>query len=689
MLFESVADSRVDGLTLPNVCRRSAPLLAVFFLLSIVSLGLAEPIFANQPTSPGQTLWAAAVAAATREDWQTAAINFERLHREFPASELAEEALWRAAELRRKIAEQDPDPDWDQVRALFRLYLSDYPDSLRADAAYLAMGMAYFQMRFLREALTHFRLFERRYPHSPLVPRARHWQALTMVETGALAEAVALFRELTREPDEELRLEAIVELGRTLATSGDHPGAIDTFHGLLRDYPQLRFNNVELLFDLGLSYLRAGREEQGREQLFIFINLLPDSLLRPLALFEIGESRRRQGDLEAAQRLYAQVLEEGDPGQRELVLARFRQVEHLDAIGRPPEDPADPADDRFYLEVIDRFGHDAIAQDARYSLFKRVKLRNDLVGATELATSYLRRSPPQPAAEPGLTRAGELMVFLVRELLARGEYQRIYHLYVNEYHHVVAYEPGRLRLLIGQAFEALGLYLQAAEIYLRALAGSLDRDELIELYYRRAEVYFVLRDLVAAERLLSHLRLVYVNKPELVEIYYLIGRLREEEQRYDEALEFFRQALAKPAAASRRDKHGRGYLRALAAVNEYGEMLSVLVRFQREQGLSFKDLQAWYRRAGDGLRRHGLVESAITAYRAAVAVEMPVAGKDYQVANFHLGVLLADQGETAEAGKRLELARIGPDQLLAAMAVKELNQLIIAKEMTRMRSLFE
>ncbi len=642
-------------------------------------------------------MWESATSAAAREDWPAAAGHFERLHREFGQTEFAEEALWRAARLRKKIAEQDQRPDWERVRDLFRRYSTDYPDSPRRDEAYLEVGISHLRMHFLREALTYFRLFEQRYPDSPLLSRARYWQARTLVETAAFADAIALYRELINAPDPDVAFDALAALGRAQAITGDHSAAVDSFHELLRRYPLARFSHPEVLLDLGRSYLAIGREEEGRELLFSFINLAPASPRRLGALFALAESRHRQGDQAAADRLYNQIIQEGTAADREVVWATFRRAEARDALAfREPgiehrRGPADPAGDAEYRAVIDRFPTESIAQEARYGLYRRLVHREDFAGAVEVAQSYVRQAPAgdEPGADP--ERTGALLFFLLSRLLDQGDYLRIYHIYLNEHRHIVTYEPGRLRFLIGRALEELALYEQAAVVYYRALAGPLNDQELAQLYYRRARVYFALDDLAAAERLLEHLRRIYAEQPErLAEVFALSGRLRELQQDYEEGWEFFQRALEYPPESAVWEEHLPAMLRTGEALERFSELLPVLRRAGEEEWLEPELLQGWYRRVGDGLRRRGNQDLAREAYAAGLGAGLPTAGEDFQAASLQLGSLLAAGPESgAEAVAHLEAAAAGSDPLLVKMARQRLNQLEIERAKEKMQSLFE
>lgn len=680
-----------------------APFSAPVWMLSVLLLAWlcllpAVPEAAGQERASARGLWESATAAAAEERWNEAAGNFERLHREFAQSEFAEEALWRAAQLRRRAAGQEDNPDWERVRDLFRRYSTEYPNSVHRDEAYLEIGISHFRMRFFREALTYFRLFEQRYADSLLLPRSRYWQAKTLLEVGRVEEAIPLFRELVREQDEELRLEALFGLRLAYDMQGDYLQVLTTLEYIMAvTPPRYHFENPDLLFLLGLANGRLGREEDAREQLWHFVNLAPQSPHRLEALFALGESYYRQGEHPVAQRLYARILEEDGAGERPVVLARFRQAQYLDAPEQQQEQwrlrraPEDLAGDQPYLAVIAQYGLEPIAQDARYGLLVRHRARNDLEGALELARGYIRHAATEkvPGIDPA--RTGDLLVFLVEELLKRGEYERVYHLYVNEHRHIQSYQPGRLRFLIGRALEELALYEQAAVVYYRALAGTLSDQELADLYYRRAKVYFALRDFATADRLLTHLRRIYADQPaRLAEVYVLSGSLREQERRYDEAWDFFRRALEGPVAPQRWAEDLPALLRTLEARELFNEMAEILGRSQREGWLTPELSQAWYRRAGDGLRRRGLAAQAREAYSAGLAEGMPRAGEDFQAASFHLGSLLAegDEKDRIEAGRHLEAAA-EPDPFLGRMARQRLNQLYIDEAKEGMRSLFE
>ncbi|MDZ7641965.1 MAG: tetratricopeptide repeat protein [Desulfurivibrio sp.] len=351
-------------------------------------------------------------------------------------------------------------------------------------------------------------------------------------------------------------------------------------------------------------------------------------------------------------------------------------------------DPADPAGDREYRAVIDGYRHQPIAQ-RRCTTSLRQRFREDTAAAVSTARGYVRHAP-DPGRRAATPSAPVSWLVSLRRYF-EGEYQRIYHIYVNEHRHIDAYRPGRLKFIVGRALQELALYRQAAVVYYRALAGTMNEEELPKIYRRRAEVYFALEDYESAQRLLSHLRQLYAeNEDFLAEVLYLSGRLRELQRRYDEAREYLRRCLEYPAELPRRQVHVQSLLRVLAAIGNYQEMAELLGRSQKQQWLPPAIAQGWYRRTGDGLRRAGDEEPARQMYTLALAEELPTDNEDYQAAALRLGELLAtgDEEQRRQAADYLQSAADGADELLARRARASRNSLRIKELQSEMESLF-
>jgi len=675
----------------------------VLFLLSVACPAWAKEgakalaADAAKPTTvqaaTPESLWQEATAAAGAAKWSEASALYQRLHTEFPRDAKAEESSWQAAQLAKKAASEAKEPDWGQVRDLFRLYTTDYPKAARYPEAYFELGIAHYHMRFFREAATYFKLFQRRYPQSPLVPSVQYWQGKTLVEVGRIDEAIGVFQKVAQAEEEKQRNLALGSLGKAYLVKKDYAKAIDTFEGLLAKTPRAAFEDPELLLSLGLANIKAGKEAEGQQRLFHFVNLAPQSPRKFEVLFELGDSFHRQGNDATAQKLYAKVVEDGEPGSRPVILAQFRQTEYLDdprrklASWQRRRDLNDPEGDKLYQRVLEDYRREPIAQDARYGLFLRYRARGDQELAAEMGRNFLRNDPPGPNPGEEGDVGAEVMAALVEELLKHGQYKEIQKFYQAESAHVEKSSDGRLRYLVGQAFQALDQNDQAAAFYYRAMAFPVSDADKIDLYVRRAHVYLAQKDLTAAERLLEHLRKTYAGTKEMGELLYYSGRLREEQKRFDEALAYYDQALPKLDEPAKKQLSGEGRLRMLLQNKRFSEMLVSLDAYRKEGWLSATALQGWYRKVGDKLRQENKTEETIRAYLGAVGENMPQDGGMAQGVHLQLGDLLVQLGELDRGREHFRKAQGGADPYLKKLAEERLNQLEIDRSLTTLKPL--
>lgn len=631
------------------------------------------------------SLWKEAESARSRGDLESGVRLFLQYHERFPETNRAEEALWQAAQGAKQLALAGPEPDWERVRNLFRLHTTDYPKSARADEAYFELGHAHYRMRFYREALIYFKLFAGRYPRSSLLPRVRFWQARTLAAVGQFAEAADSFREVAASGDQDLKVEALVGLGDTLIATRDHAGALASFTTLLRDYPDQHLRNPGLLRRLGFTQLRMGKEQEGRRSLYHYLNLAGAPPDGGEVLFELAESYLREGDNATAQRLNRRILEQGGAEERPVRLARFRLAEAADdpeqklPVWQKRNDLTDPAGDEPFRAVLDHHHAEPIAQDARRALFRRYQARDDFEGALEVGRSYLRNDEPGPDKGKKENFSGIILGFLGEELLARKEYEKLYHLYVNEHRHVVNLANGRFLYLVGRALEAMSLFDQASVVYYRTLALPLSEADRTDIYFRRTELYLRLKDFAAADRLLAHLRTIYKDKGEIGEVYYLSGRLSEARGKKDEALEYYGKAVQSIVSPERKPAYAEAHLGLLLARGPDGDALARLDTYRKEQWLGPEVLQDWYGRFAEILAVRN-PELALAACLAGVGKDMPQAGFAAQRLYLLLGELHLHAGQTEKGRGALEKARNGPDGLLGRRATEGLNRLDIERK---------
>jgi len=688
----SVSFSQPVSQRLFRRCSFAGCLLRSLLLFTLLFTLLGSGAWAEEPPvveiAP-EVLWGQAVAARDAERSMAAAVYFQRYQDRFPNAEHAEEAIWEAAQQAKKHALTAKDPNWRYVRDLFKRYTIDYPASPRYQEAYYEGAIAHFNMRMFREALIYFNLFLKRFPASPLVPQARYWRGQTFLEIGRLAEATAVFEELSKVDDPTMRLRGFVGLGDALYAGEQYLAALAAYKNVVAMRPEYHFDDPSLLVKLGKAYFKVGNEIQGRNQLFHYLNLDKGSNRRPEVFFEIGESYHRQGDEDAAQRLYDMVLDEGTADSRAVVLSRFRKAQHLDDPDlvipdwKKPTDLTNPSGDKPYMDVLDRFYRDPVAQEARLALIRRYQARKDNRRLFEVAANFIQHAPDGPLRQEMEALVGDLLVERVQEHLAAKRYQDVYDLYRAEYRHVTAYRQGRLLYYIGQAFEELTLYDQAAVIYYRALALPLTDAERADLYYRRARVYLAKKDWIAADRLLTHLRKVYKDDKALGEFVYQSGLLEEARGNEAGAATFYLEAVARLADPEQKPLYAPAALKMLIRLGRNAEAQALLARFAREEWLAPDGLQEWHGRLADNLLKAGDYGGAAKVYAAGLANGMPQEGELVQAMQVRQGTAFALAGKFKEARASLEAASGGKNEMWRRVAMERLNQLKIDSTMLK------
>jgi TolA-binding protein len=668
-----------------------------FFCLTDSQASTEGPTLLRIPgvsSGPESALWQAAERALLIGNKEEAGELFARFHRQYRETAKAEEALWQACRLRHDLALDQEKADWEQVRDLYRFFITEYPDSVRFQDAYLGLGFTHFHMRFYREALVYLNLFLERFPGSALRPEARYWQGRTLVEIGRPVEAEKSYQELAAGVDHRYRVKALEALGDLYFTTYRFHGALSYYQDLLKISLPYTPNYFELIRKIGLTHARLGNETASLDHLYRYMNVVDDSPHTADVLFELGESYWRQRKMETARVLYDRTLAKAEPEERPAVLSLFRLALYRSLLAKelPPwqrsgDDPSAEGDGLFQA-VLDNHGREPIAQNARFALLQRFMVRMEFEKAFLLAKNYLNQAVGEDDNRPEVEDIlGQLFVMQVEKLLAEREYRQVVALFQAENRHILAYSQGRLLNLVGQALEALALFEQAGAVYFLALSRELSGAEKADLYYRLSKVYLAQEDLSSAERLLAHLRDIYQGQQELAEIYHLSGRLREAQGKAEEALFFHgegcRLLMPEERAAACEDK-----VRLLLQLGRVQEADDALTAYRRQHWLEASAMQHLHEELGEAWRRHGSLERAAAAYVVALGEEVPPDSKQAQSLHLRLGDISLQSGQIRQARYHYEKALAGPNNLLRKSAEKGFRQAGIDQSLADLHQTF-
>ncbi len=662
-------------------------LATLFFLVASLVVLLpnsvkAEDSPAIHPAIPtADQLWARAEVAGDKGDYKKSAILYLRLNEYYPDDERGESALWKSGQLYKKIAEASADPDWEQVRDVFRKFPINYPKSSHAGEAYLELGKAHFKMRFLRESLMYVNLFLQRYPRSPLRPQGFYWQARTLFEIGKNRKAETIFKKLITGADITLSHQASFALVDLYFAEAKYKSVLAVLAKIVDEIPAQSPVYLEVLKSQGLALVHlASRDEikKGRKLLYYYFNVAKSPKYKQRVLFALAESYYRAADQQTAQRLYGVALAQEVKSDKISIFCRFRQAQYRDDPNRKlkkwqRKEKVGSFDDDPYLAVLDNYSHDPIAQDARLALVARYMARKDYQRVYELGKIYISKGKGRKVAEV-YESLGKVLILRIEQLLAQEEYSKVYELYRKEYRYVSEYSDGRLLFLVGQALESLGLYDQASVVYYRALSRKLSDKDKMALYLRRAGVYLVSKDLVAAERLLKYLRGEFSGDMEIGEIYFLSGRLRDLQQRHGEALAFYGKAVQIAKLADNRGRYALVHLEKLLGIGKVDTTASLLAEYRKKNWLHGVRLQEILGRLGDVYYQNKDYILAQEVYLPALAKGMPQKGERVQVMRLNLGDIYCRQGKSKQCLDYFKQASVGENERWNKVAHERIKQ---------------
>jgi tetratricopeptide (TPR) repeat protein len=636
-----------------------------------------------------EKLWSRAMELFSNGEDEDSAKQFLTFYKRYPDNIRAEQALWRSASLYRGLAFTSSDVEWDRVMELFRSFTLEYPESKRLADAYFEVAHAYSQMNYHREAITYYSLYLKRFPAASKASKAAFLKAGSLLQIKRFNEAAGVYESLKQSDDPTNRLRGQAGEGHIFFLQGKYHDALGIYKRILRHNPSYYIDDPEILRFMGIASLRVNNDEEGLENLIHYLNLTGPGQFRADVLFEMAESYFKQGNILAANHFYEQIISEGDKDDRLVLLSRFRLAQKKESTlavfeKDKLEELSVKKHDKPFQDVLDKHYTEPLSQDARYELIKRHWQRQEFDQAFVIGKAYLRYDTEEDQEKEVHDILGRILEKEVEELLNQQKYEDVYQIYLDEYPYIKGYQRGRLLFLVGRALESMSLWKEASTVYYRALGLSLTPEEMLDLYFHRAQTYIAGNDVKSAQRLLKYLRKIYVSEPAIAKIYFLSGKLRELQQRKEDALAFFQMAVESYPADGKKAEYAENYLRLLFDQEKIAEAEKALGRFAKERWLGSEKEIDWFIRLGDAYRAQEKFIQAIEAYQSVLADKPPANPSVLQAVHLYLGDALLKIGDEKAAFSHLEMAIAGNDSTIQGLARERLEQARIDKSLVEL-----
>jgi TolA-binding protein len=188
--------------------------------------------------------------AADPKQFAAAAETFTNMLKAFPMGKFTDQALYFQGEAYYQLGQKEP-----AVAAYDALVKGHEKSKLRADAVY-ALGVTQEELKQWAEAGKTYDLFLKEFAESPLVTEVRMRKAETMLQTGNVAGAEALFGEIAAIKGFAAADHALLRQAYCATQQMKDAVAAALYAKLATDFPQSAYKN-EAVLSAARSYYRA------------------------------------------------------------------------------------------------------------------------------------------------------------------------------------------------------------------------------------------------------------------------------------------------------------------------------------------------------------------------------------------------------------------------------------------------
>lgn len=286
-----------------------------------------------------------------------------------------EQALHRRADMIFALHKADPVENFAAIENSTMAAINYNLDSPRNAAAYLRLGYIYLAAGNRSMSDAYFNLLRKKFPDDAEVPLSYFYVADYLMRRGDYQAAADQFSHIVDAyPDSQYTRDAAIGLGRAYHALGYADQALSMVNFIEGRWPDYYLEYPPVLAMTGDVLSRAGEKERAALSYWTYYNLMPNAPDADIVLTRIGDIYYSMKQKEAAQEVYAEVLQRFPDTDAGLV-AKMRLAE--DGIYDSPR-PAEifPVFDRsialrpteVYEEIIKKHPNSQLVPIARLKL---------------------------------------------------------------------------------------------------------------------------------------------------------------------------------------------------------------------------------------------------------------------------------------------------------------------------------
>jgi tetratricopeptide (TPR) repeat protein len=602
----------------------------------------AGPRYALDEPVPGTGHFIAGVAAWSRHDHASARSIFQALVSRQPGSPLVPACRAYLAEL--QMADAADMLTISKALQAYDALIADFPGTPNAVRAQWRIGDLHLALGSAQSAQRAYEAVLRQNPQPADRDRARLGLAHAAGLSSHWQEAEKMFRQVRADAaDERTRAWATLGIGDSLAAQKQFQQAAAFYDEMARSWPDLLRQRPDSLARAAGTAEALGQEAVSRQIYLILHNVYPRRPDAAALLIKVGDSHRRERDLQRAKFFYAQAgaasagdsdralaqVRLADLGAELQAVAHGREVSwSVDAMTRQQEPLlASPEAQRRTLEdVAARHTAEPLGSEALYRLGVHRELRGEETAALQAYEQVFARKG-ELLDDPWQRTAGTRFRNLFEKRMASVDPRdavavvTAFRPFAGHADTVLQHHPALLT--VAGAHQRLGLTAAALRLQLNLVSAPQSAPFREEAMAGLASSYMAQRDFAAARAVLERARLEYPVGPAQDRVVRMLIDVFDRLGQPAPAIRTCRQWLKRFPRHAARAEVWWMLVTMLARAGDMDGSLRAYAEAERDGALT--DAGSVLRHA-DMLREHGRLDDAFARY-ARVARAAPDAAQ--------------------------------------------------------------
>lgn len=579
------------------------------------------------------------------------------------------EALYNEADAYFEAHQQETVRHASHILDLYLNALKADPRSSRAPGAFYRSGLIYADIGNLKKAEKYLQQVISVGPEHPL--SAKCWLKLGEIyhQRESYVEAIEAFRFALRgRLEKEDRLEAYYCLGRDLNVVGAGKEAMEALQQCFAEDPTYYLKKPDLLKYLGESYFSLKQFDKSMDLLFRYLNLAWEAPDRDLVLAKIAEIFLNQGEQKLAGKVYTHI-QRHYPDSEGDIISKIRNAEMLEKREDGIEGPALA----IYRELARKELSPALRRLVYFKLASREWKCGDYSKSMALIEEILGEKKDATSHEEFIALREKVLQDWVNRSASEKDNLRLIELHEKYATAFRNHQTPDAEALIADAYAAMHLYSNAAEIYERLLSNSKKRNE--EWMLKLALYSFLLGKTDKAIQLCNQIQ----SPSSEARKTELLGRICAQQKKYGDAVKHFAKVIPKDKDIGVVTFDSLlAYVESLMGLSRLDEALQFLSKVQ--EGIGKNSSDKMFPLLLLSSRCHRELKQLYKAIEALErAVELAPSEEQKSGLNYELSRLYLAAGQPDKASQKLSQLLASSQSFWKTAAQQQLDSIRMAK----------